>query len=72
VAGDLTKPTEVATVVEERGLRGISEGLVREGIEGESSLAFLRSASAKDLHHPFLFGLHPLRGQLLPLPQHHL
>jgi hypothetical protein len=48
VAGDLTTPAEVATVVEERGLRGISEGLVREGIEGESLLAILRSASTED------------------------
>jgi hypothetical protein len=48
VAGDLTTPTEVATVVEERGSRGFSEGLMVEEIEGEFSLAVLGSASAED------------------------
>jgi hypothetical protein len=48
IAAALTTPTEVATVVEERVLAGLVEGLIVVESEGESSLAVLGSASAED------------------------
>jgi hypothetical protein len=48
MAADLTTPPEVATVVEERVLAGLIEGLIVVESEGESSLAVLGSASAED------------------------
>jgi hypothetical protein len=48
MAADLTTPTEVATVVEERVLAGLIEGLIVVESEGESSLAVLGSVSAEN------------------------
>jgi hypothetical protein len=48
IAAVLTTPTKVATIVEERVLAGLVEGLIVVESEGESSLAVIGSASAED------------------------